>query len=60
MKTQYYTASSLDGFIADSKHSLDWLFQFGDVPEGSYPQFLSEVGAIAILNTQYRILQNYH
>lgn len=60
MKTQYYTASSLDGFIADSKHSLDWLFQFGDVPEGSYPQFLSEVGAIAMGSTTYEWVLNHH
>ena len=53
MKTQYYTASSLDGFIADSHHSLDWLLQFGEVPEGSYPQFISEVGAIAMGSTTY-------
>lgn len=60
MKTQYYTASSLDGFIADSKNSLDWLLQFGEVPEGSYPQFLSEVGAIAMGSTTYEWVLNHH
>jgi hypothetical protein len=26
MKTQYYTAASLDGFIATTDDSLEWLF----------------------------------
>lgn len=59
MKTQYYTASSLDGFLADSDNSLDWLFQFGDVSETSYPQFLSEVGAIAMGSTTYTWILNH-
>ena len=29
--TQYYTATSIDGFIADEHNSLDWLFE---VPPG--------------------------
>jgi dihydrofolate reductase len=53
MKTQYYTGSSLDGFIADADNSLDWLLQFGEPPESSYPKFMSEVGAIAMGSTTY-------
>jgi dihydrofolate reductase len=56
MKTQYYTASSLDGFIADPHHSLDWLFQFGDVEETSYPAFIREVGAITMGSSTYEWL----
>ena len=53
MKTQYYTAASLDGFIADSQHSLDWLFQFGEGEGDSYADFIREVGAIAMGSTTY-------
>jgi dihydrofolate reductase len=48
MKTQYYTASSLDGFIATTDDSLHWLFQLGDVNDTSYPTFIKAVGAIAM------------
>lgn len=54
MKTQYYTAASLDGFIADAQNSLDWLFQFSETPEAtSYSNFIRDVGAIAMGSTTY-------
>jgi len=53
MKTQYYAAASLDGYIATSRNSLDWLLQFGDVEATSYPAFIREVGAIAMGSTTY-------
>jgi dihydrofolate reductase len=48
MRTQYYTASSLDGFLATEDHSLDWLLQFGEATGGSYETFIADVGALAM------------
>lgn len=53
MKTQYFTASSIDGFIADERNSLDWLVQFSDSPTGGYEEFIAAVGAIAMGSTTY-------
>ncbi len=53
MKTQYYTASSLDGFIATEADSIDWLFPLGDPQDSSYPDFVAEVGALAMGSATY-------
>lgn len=56
MKTQYYTACSLDGFIADPDHSLSWLFQLPELQEPSYPAFIAEIGALAMGSSTYEWL----
>jgi dihydrofolate reductase len=53
MKTQYYTATSLDGFIATEDDSLDWLFPLGDINDTNYPAFIAEVGALAMGSSTY-------
>jgi dihydrofolate reductase len=53
MKTQYYTASSLDGFIATTDHSLEWLFSLGDINDTGYPAFIEQVGALAMGASTY-------
>ena len=53
MRTQYYTACSLDGFLATPDDSLDWLFPLGDVNTTSYPQFIRDVGALAMGSSTY-------
>lgn len=58
MKTQYYTATSIDGFIADADNSLDWLFTVGPPGDDSsmdeeYPTFMADVGAVAMGSTTY-------
>ena len=59
--TQYYTATTLDGFIADSDHSLDWLFTRDQDREGllNYAEFIAGVGALAMGSSTYEwILDN--
>jgi dihydrofolate reductase len=48
--TQYYTATTLDGYIADPSHSLEWLFTRAQDRDGllSYGAFIAEVGALAM------------
>lgn len=53
MKTQYYTAASLDGFIATEDDSVEWLFPLGDLNASSYPSFIAEVGALAMGSSTY-------
>jgi dihydrofolate reductase len=54
-RTQFYTATTLDGFIADQNHSLDWLFTRARDPGGplDYGAFITGVGAIAMGRTTY-------
>jgi dihydrofolate reductase len=55
MKTQYFTATSLDGYIADENNSLEWLFEADKDNTGdtSFPAFFAEVGAFAMGATTY-------
>jgi dihydrofolate reductase len=54
-KTQYYTATSIDGFIADEHNSLDWLFQVdpSDAKVDRFADFFAGVGAMAMGATTY-------
>ncbi|NJN87814.1 MAG: dihydrofolate reductase, partial [Leptolyngbyaceae cyanobacterium SL_7_1] len=53
MKTQYYVATSLDGFIATEDDSLDWLFPLGDLNDSSYSEFITKVGALVMGSCTY-------
>ena len=60
-RTQYYTATSADGFIADEHNSLDWLFEVGrgaevdpaDSREDEWDEFIGGVGSMAMGATTY-------
>lgn len=54
--TQYYTATTLDGYIADEHNSLEWLFEVerdGEESEHSFAAFFAQVGAMAMGATTY-------
>lgn len=56
MATTYFTASSIDGFIADPEHSLSWLLSRDVDVRGpmGHQLFLEErVGALAMGSTTY-------
>ena len=55
-RTVYYTATSLDGFIADPDHSLDWLLSRESDAAGpmGYDAFIAGVGAMAMGASTYR------
>lgn len=50
--TQYYTATTIDGFIADERNSLDWLFVV-ERDEDTFAAFFAGVGAFAMGATTY-------
>jgi dihydrofolate reductase len=56
-KTQYYTATTMDGYIADEQNSLDWLFEVdrdSDAGDASFAGFFGDVGAMAMGRTTYQ------
>lgn len=55
-RTVYYTATSLDGFLADPGHSLSWLFTSDIDPDGPFAHepFLAGVGAMLMGSSTYR------
>ena len=55
-RTVYYTATTLDGFVADEAQTLDWLLSRdvdADGPMG-YGPFIAGIGAMAMGATTYR------
>ena len=66
MATIFYTATTLDGYLADARDSLEWLFRQEQVPapEGTqnpfdYDQFIAKVAALAMGATTYEWVRKH-
>lgn len=55
MATIYYTATTLDGFLATPDNSLSWLFEVpgADEAESGIGDFMAGIGALAMGSTTY-------
>jgi len=60
-RTVYYTAATLDGYLADEQDSLDWLFTQDIDREGpmNYDAFIADVGAIVMGRTTYEWIRDH-
>ncbi len=58
MVTHFYTAATLDGFIATEEHSLEWLFAQDFDLDGpmAYPKFITGIGALIMGASTYEWL----
>ncbi len=54
-KATFYTATTLDGYIADENDSLEWLFVQDNDGDGplNYDDFIAGIGAIVMGRTTY-------
>ncbi|SEO45225.1 dihydrofolate reductase family protein [Trujillonella endophytica] len=60
-RTVYYTATTLDGFIATPEHSLDWLLSRQIDQDGpfGYKDFEKRIGAVVMGASTYRWIRRH-
>ena len=60
-RTHFYTATTLDGFIADEHDSLEWLFSQEHEEGGplDYATFIEGIGALAMGATTYEWVREH-
>ena len=61
-RTTYYTATTLDGFLADEHDSLEWLFRQHIEEDGpmAYGPFIETIGALVMGATTYEWIRAHH
>ena len=62
MTTIFYTATTLDGFLADEHDSLEWLFRQHIDDDGpmAYGPFIATIGALVMGATTYEWIRAHH
>lgn len=59
MATIYYTACSLDGFLATEDDSIEWLFPLGELADTGYDSFIAGIGALCMGAATYEWMHRH-
>lgn len=52
----YFTATTLNGYLADKRHSVDWLFNTHSESAPDFESFIENVGAVVMGSNTYQWL----
>lgn len=60
-RVRFYAAVSLDGYLADTDGSVEWLYAFSEPDEGDYgyAAFYASIGALVMGHATYRQVRTF-
>lgn len=58
MSAFFYGCITMDGYLADKKHSLDWLYQTGSIEETGYESFYKDMDITIMGKRTFREIEN--
>lgn len=57
MSVFFYGCITLDGYLADKNHNLDWLYQTGDVGETDYESFYNSMDITIMGKRTFNVIE---
>ena len=57
MSVYFYGCVTMDGYLADKNHSLDWLFETGSIEETEYEQFYRRMDVTLIGRKTFKYME---
>ena len=58
MRVFFYGCITMDGYLADKNHSLDWLYQTGSIEETGYESFYKDMDITIMGKRTFREIEN--
>lgn len=58
MSVFFYGCATMDGYLADNSHNLDWLYQTGDIEETSYDDFYKKMDITIMGKRTFQVIES--